>query len=140
MAFGCASGALVFDIGLRPRKPVPESRRLRQRRLSGGRAGFPGAGRGDRRFQSDVVSLAQRSPAGWIGEVNEYFVRVTGRPVWPFVFFPEDAWLSQKMNAAEWVETFDEALSGGSTGLIAFPFARMPGTVGFEVFRERFGE
>ncbi len=91
-------------------------------------------------FNPMSYHLLNERPVGWLGEVNEYFVRVTGRPVWPFVFFPEDAWLSQKMNAAEWVETFDEALSGGSTGLIAFPFARMPGTVGFEVFGERFGK
>ncbi len=74
-------------------------------------------------------------PVSWIGEVNGYFARTTGRPVWPFVIYSEDHLLSE----SEWREIYRQALSGGAGGLIAFPFAKAHGTEGFRVFVERFG-
>lgn len=74
-------------------------------------------------------------PVGWIGEVNAYFVAATRRPVWPFVIFSPD----HPLDRAGWSETFRQALSHGASGLIAFPFPKMAGTPGYDVFREQFG-
>lgn len=83
--------------------------------------------------------LLSNRPISWIGEINEYFVRITGRPVWPFVIYPpRHPELLDGVTAEDWDAVYSQALSGGSTGLIAFPFERMPGQVGFEVFQRRF--
>ena len=74
-------------------------------------------------------------PVGWIGEVNAYIVRETGCPVWPFVIFDKDNALSRRA----WRPVYQQALSNGAEGLIAFPFPEMIGTDGYEVFVERFG-
>ena len=75
-------------------------------------------------------------PVAWIGEVNAYLMKETGRPVWPFVIFDSDKPLSREA----WAQTFDHALSRGSSGLIAFPFQKVFNTAGFEVFVKRFGQ
>ena len=62
-------------------------------------------------------ALNQR-PAAWIGEVNDYLVRETGRPVWPFVIFD----LDKTLTSDEWNDTFRQALAGGAGGFIAFPY------------------
>ena len=73
-------------------------------------------------------------PVGWIGEVNAYFVRETGRPVWPFLIFHEDHPLDRR----DWRRVYRQGLSKGAQGFIAFPFPTMVGTQGYEVFVERF--
>ncbi len=74
-------------------------------------------------------------PVGWIGEVNAYLVRETGRRVWPFVIFDQDNALSRQ----GWRTVYRQALSNGAEGLIAFPFPKMIDTEGYEVFVERLG-
>lgn len=74
-------------------------------------------------------------PVGWIGDVNAYFVRETGRPVWPFLIFHED----NPLNRRDWERAYRQGLSKGAEGLIAFPFPKMVGTEGYQIFIERFG-
>jgi len=84
--------------------------------------------------------LLSERPVTWIGEVNKYFVRITGRPVWPFVIYPPHyPELLEGVTAEDWDAAYSQSLSGGSAGLIAFPFRLMPGQIGFEVFQRRFG-
>jgi hypothetical protein len=75
-------------------------------------------------------------PVAWIGEVNEYMVKSTGREVWPFVIVDE----TKPLTRGQWQETFDQALSGGANGLIGFPFPTLAATEGFVVFRQLFGQ
>ncbi len=85
-------------------------------------------------FNPMSYHVLNHRPATWIGEVNSFFTQTTGRPVWPFVIFSDDHPLSEP----EWREVFRQALSGGATGLIAFPFPKTGGTAGFRVFEELF--
>ena len=84
--------------------------------------------------------LLSERPVAWIGEVNEYFARITGRPVLAFrdlsSSVTQSSWIN--LTAEDWDEAYTQALSGGSKGLIAFPFRVMPGELGFEVFKRRF--
>jgi hypothetical protein len=75
-------------------------------------------------------------PVAWIGEVNEYMVKSTGREVWPFVIADE----TKPLTREQWQETFDQALSGGANGLIGFPFPTLAASEGFVVFRQLFGQ
>ena len=86
-------------------------------------------------FNPMSYSVLNGRPIGWIGEVNAYFVRETGRPVWPFVIFSPEHPLSRP----DWREVFDQSLSKGAEGLIAFPFPKMGDSEGYRVFVERFG-
>jgi hypothetical protein len=76
-------------------------------------------------------ALNQR-PAAWISEVNDYLVRETGRPVWPFVIFD----LDQALTSDEWNETFRQALAGGASGFIAFPYRNIWRSSGARVLME----
>ena len=74
-------------------------------------------------------------PVEWIGEVNAYLSRETGRQVWPFVIFDQ----TKELPRYSWKETFKQALSHGADGLIVFPFPNMIGSEGCGVFQELFG-
>lgn len=74
-------------------------------------------------------------PVSWVGDVNAYLVRETGRPVWPFVIF----WPDRPLDRTAWLRLYEQALSNGAGGLIAFPFPKMAETEAEEIFVERFG-
>ena len=73
-------------------------------------------------------------PVQWIGEVNAYLSRETGRQVWPFVIFDQE----KKLSRDAWKETYKQALSQGADGFIVFPFPNMTGSEGYNVFLEMF--
>ncbi|MCP5117199.1 MAG: hypothetical protein GY953_40760 [bacterium] len=85
-------------------------------------------------FNPMSYHVLNNRPITWIGEVTAYLVEQTGRPVWPFVIFADD----KPLSAAEWRQTFNQALSNGSEGLIAFPFDRAAKSEGYRVFQELF--
>jgi hypothetical protein len=69
-------------------------------------------------FNPMSYHVLNQRPAAWIGDVNQHLVRVTGRPVWPFVIFDKDKTLAP----GQWNEVFRHALAGGAGGFIAFPY------------------
>jgi hypothetical protein len=74
-------------------------------------------------------------PVQWIGEVNAYLSRETGRQVWPFVIFDQE----KKLSRDAWKATYKQALSQGADGFIVFPFPNMAGSDGYNVFWDMFG-
>lgn len=86
-------------------------------------------------FNPMSYHVLNNRPVSWITEVNRYMVRVTGKPVWPFVIFDPD----KKLSSDEWRGTFRQALTG-SSGLIAFPFENIPTSSGYELLLEVFGK
>lgn len=86
-------------------------------------------------FNPMSYNVLNGRPVDWVGEVNAHLTRATGRPVWPFVFYSPDIPLSR----SGWLRLYEEALSNGAGGLIAFPFPKMIDTEAHKAFTERFG-
>jgi len=85
-------------------------------------------------FQPMSYHVLNGRPVAWVGVVNRYLARETGKPVWPFVIFDPD----RPLNTAGWTQLLGEALTGGASGLLAFPFPKMT-SPGLDVFRAKFG-
>ena len=86
-------------------------------------------------FSPMSYSVLNGRPVQWIGEVNAYFIRETGRQVWPFVLIDPE----RKLPASLWKETYKQALSQGADGMIVFPFSNMTGSDSYNVFWGMFG-
>lgn len=82
-------------------------------------------------FQPMSYHALNSRPVEWIGEVNGYLARETGKPVWPFVIFDDQHPLTE----GQWPAVFTQSLSRGAEGLIGFPFPKMSASAGFGPFR-----
>ena len=71
----------------------------------------------------------------WIGEVNAYFVRETGRQVVPFILVDPKI----KVPVSTWKEIYRQASSQGGDGFIVFPFPNLAGNDAYNVFWDMFG-
>jgi len=86
-------------------------------------------------FSPMSYSVLNGRPVQWIGEVNAYFIRETGRQVWPFVLIDPES----KLPTSTWKEIYRQALSQGADGFIVFPFPNLAGSDSYNVFWNLFG-
>ena len=86
-------------------------------------------------FSPMSYSVLSGRPVQWIGEVNAYFIRETGRQVLPFILIDPE----RKLPASTWTEIYKQALSQGADGFIVFPFPNLTGSDAYHVFWDMFG-
>jgi hypothetical protein len=86
-------------------------------------------------FSPMSYSVLNGRPVQWIGEVNAYFIRETGRQVCPLILIDP----LTKLPASTWKEIYRQAFSQGADGFIVSPFPNMTGSDAYNVFWDMFG-